>query len=401
MLEVKNDFHVRYECENENISQGRSYENKNISIAHCFFIRSLKYSGDNGYGGIIYVNGGSYNMNVNVSMFYNCSCSERGGAIFFSSQNICLRMICAKRCSCGTTSHGHFAYLYSTQLNQVEFLSVSCCSHTASGYYPVYLYKGIQRVDNSNNSMNQAYQYSGICFYSPISLSSSYNTFSNNNVSQNICLWFFSDSGTIVLSFSNIIHNNSPNGNAVVYLSGVGTRMMNYCIFQDNQDTLFYVNAGSLEVSNSFIDHSSSFSTRTSVSTSSNNTFTIRLSYQLQFFNSFYCNADFPLMDKTPDKTIEKSPMMSFLNTLCKTNQNTQDPTKSLNPTNTILQSPMRTLELPTPRMSLMRTLDQSYRESFRETIPRTYSKIICSPQMQKVREISIIYSFLVTYIEM
>jgi len=114
-------------CENESIDQGRSYVDKNINISNCFFSRYSSYSG---HGGVIYVYGGSYSMNVIYSMFYKCVCSSYGGAIYFSSSNSYLRMICANRCS---AFYGHFAYLHASQVNHVEYLSVSNCSHTTSG----------------------------------------------------------------------------------------------------------------------------------------------------------------------------------------------------------------------------------------------------------------------------
>jgi len=89
-------------CESESIDQGRSYVDKNINISNCFFSRSSSYSG---HGGVIYVAASSCSMNVNYSIFNNCACSERGGAIYFVSSNSYLRMICAKRCSCGVSSN--------------------------------------------------------------------------------------------------------------------------------------------------------------------------------------------------------------------------------------------------------------------------------------------------------
>jgi len=92
-------------CENESIDQGRSYVDKNINISNCFFSRYSSYSGD---GGVICVTASSCSMNINYSMFYNCVCSNWGGAIYFSSSNSYLRMICANSCSCGASYVGHF-----------------------------------------------------------------------------------------------------------------------------------------------------------------------------------------------------------------------------------------------------------------------------------------------------
>jgi len=274
-------------CENEIIDHGRSYVDKNINISLCFFSRYLLFSGE---GGVIYVLGDSYSMNVNYSMFYNCVCSNYGGAIYFFSTNSCLRMICAN--SCTASSYGHFSYLISSLMNQVEYLSVSNCSHARSGYFSYYLQSGNQRVDNTNSSKNNAIHVSSIGINSPSSFTSSHCTFSNNNVYSGICIKFYSESGSI--SYANIVHNNSPSLKGVITVSGEGSRNMRYCIFQNNQNYLFCVVQGSLEVSHSFIDHSSfSFSKSTSVSTT-NNSFTNMMTYRLQFFNSLHCNTDIP-----------------------------------------------------------------------------------------------------------
>jgi len=299
-------------CESESIDQGRSYVDKNINISNCFFSRSSSYSGR---GGVIYVSASSCSMNVNYSMFYNCVCSNffvtnvvysgDGGAIYFSSSNSYLRMICANSCS---ASQNHFAYLRASQVNQVEYLSVSNCSHTTSGYESIRLNSGDQRVDNSNSSMNNAVQCSVFSITYPYSFTSSHCTFSNNKVSSSICIWFYSTSGTISMSYANIVHNNSSSSRGVVFVEGAGLRMMMYCIFNNNQNTLFRVYGGSLEVSHSFIDHSaSSFSRSTAVSTSNNNLFTNAITYQLQFFNSIHCNADIPLIQRSLEETLRET----------------------------------------------------------------------------------------------
>jgi len=136
------------------------------------------------------------------------------------------------------------------------------------------------------------------------------------------------------MSYANIVHNNSPSSRGVVYVNGAGSKMMMYCIFKNNQNTLFCVDWGSFEVSHSFIDHSaSSFSTLIAVSTSTNNSFINRITYQLQFFKSFYCNAQLPVPVpspmrtffemQTPVITLEKSPIRSLEETIRRTNEET------------------------------------------------------------------------------
>jgi len=252
-------------CESESIDQGRSYLDMNIYISNCFFSRYLTYSGN---GGVIHVYGGDYSMNINYSMLYNCVSSNYGGAIYFSSSNSLVRMICANSCS---ASQFHFAYLWDSQVNQVDYLSVSNCTHFASGVNTICLSTGNQSVDKTNSSMNTAKQVSGIIIWSPSSFTSSFCTFSNNKASEGICLYIYSTPGTILMTYFNIVHNNSP-VYGVVLVNGEGSRKMIYCIFHNNSNYLFCVYGVPLEVSHSFMDHlESSFFNNIAVSTEINN----------------------------------------------------------------------------------------------------------------------------------
>jgi len=347
-------------CKNESIDQGRSYMDSNINISECFFLRYSQYSGN---GGVIYVSVSSFSMNVNYTRFYNCL-SNNGGAIYFHSQDLCICMTCAYRCS---ASYYHFAYLRASLLNQIEYLSVSKCSHTTSGYYSVFIMSGNQRINNINSSMNNAIQISGIDIESPSSLTSSLCTFSHNKVSDSRCIYIYYSSGIISMSYANIVYNDSPSY-GVVYIAGTGIRKMVYCIFQNNQDYLFCIWGGSLEVSHSFIDHSSSsFSTSAAVSTATNNSFTYRITYQIQYFNSIYCNADIPF--STPMSTIIQTLQDSPPPTIAITNTPNPTPYRSF-----VELSPHQTL-FPehTPHQSLF-PIHTPYRTHFPEnTIQRSF----------------------------
>ena len=351
-------------CENESIGQGRSYEDKNISITNCFFSRYLQFYDD---GGVIYVNSHSCSMNINCSIFYSCF-AWRGGAIYFSSTISNLRMICANRCN---GNYYHFAYLYAFQVNHVDYLSISNCSHMKSGYYSFCLNDGNQRVYNTNSSMNKAVYISSIFIENTPSFISSHCTFSNNQVVSGICIQISSGSGTISMSYANIVHNNSPSMYGVLCVSDAET-MIFYCIFHNNHEYLFYVESGSLEVSHSFIDHTSSFSTELEISTS-NNSLTNRITYQIQFFNSLHCYADIPL----PHGTFEKSVMRSLEETHRITNEKTI----------------RRTID-GTLRKTYERTIDETMKETPKETIHRSYSEIICSNRIVDKRKVSLIFSF-------
>ena len=139
---------------------------------------------------------------------------------------------------------------------------------------------------------------------------------------------------------------------------------MMYCIFKNNQNYLFFVNSGPLEVYHSFIDHSLTFfSSNFLVSTSTNNSLKETITYQMQFFNSYYCNADLPLV---PQKTIVKSPIRSLESTLGKTISISNE-------------------------MTSERTHDQT----IKETPYRSYIECIFTTNNAKRKEINVIFSFL------
>jgi len=286
---------VGYGCINASVAQGRSYLNDNINVSDCFFSRTTKLSGS---GGVIYVSGGFLSMSVTNSMFYCCLSDYEGGAIYFDSSNSTIRMICANKCS---ASGNHFAFLEASQVNQVEYLSFSFCSHTTNGRYSLKLRSGNQRVDNTNSSMNNAEEGSGIGIFPPSTFSSSYCTFSNNKASYGFTLCLSSLSG--IISSANIVQNSCPPDKGVIRVED-GSHKMLFCIFRENQEVLFYVNYGSLEIQNSFIHHSGTFSTSTPVSTGINNSVTKTVTYQLTFFNSHYCNTDIPQKSNSLLKTI-------------------------------------------------------------------------------------------------
>jgi len=282
------NYRVRNYCALENTNAGRSYSNVNLEISDCFFRRLTQYSGN---GGVIYIVGASYSMSLSYIMFYNCQ-SNYGGAIFFNSSNSVMKMICANRCS--ALSY-HFAFLYASELNQVEYQSISACSYESIGFYSIYVYKGNQTVDNTNSSMNTAERMSAIGIIYPSSFKSTFCTFSNNNATDRTCLWFYYYSGK--MEFANIVHNYCPSSYAVI-MSYQGFYKFHYCIFDMNQIDLFRAESGTFEIAHCFINHTGL------VSTGSNNSFTQKETYFVQFFNSHYCFADNPLPKRSPMLTL-------------------------------------------------------------------------------------------------
>jgi len=233
----------------------------------------------------------------------------------------------------------------------VEYLSVSNSSFSRSGQFSIDIELGNQRVDKINSSMNNARQVSGIFVYSPSEFTCSYCTFSDNKVSQSMCLFLYISSGIIRISFSNIINNNSQSEYGIVCGEGKGTRIMSYCIFHNNENHLFYNDGGFLRIIHSFINHSPSSLT---IRSGTNNSINMTNTYQIQFFSSLHCNADMPLPNRTPD------------------------------------QSPKKSLE-----ESPVNTLDQTIGVTQKETIQRSYEECVCSCQIARRRQMNVIISLL------
>ena len=376
-------YGIGTECINETIGSGRSYVDLSFEISDCSFTRLNQYTG---MGGVIYVNGGTKTMTVFSCMFYSCSTSSFGGAIFFMSSNSVLKRICANKCS---ASSRHFAYIQGSINNTVEYLSVSFCSQTTTGGYPIFLIKGIQLVLNTNSSMNQGNERSGLGIQSPDSFICSYCTFSNNKVLSNICIGLISNSGTI--SFSNIVHNNSPSSGVITV---TGSYKMDYCIFSSNQNTLFQLDSGSLDISHCMISHSSYISIKTSVLTSNNNTMLYVPSYQMVFLNSHYCFTDIPpptrtimmTIEETSKNTIDCTIMPTFDVSLINTIEETLDKTHSNTIDETLEETPMSSIE-ETFEETPMKTIQETYGETSMSAIEETNLKTTDETLIKTLKE--------------
>jgi len=114
------------------------------------------------------------------------------------------------------------------------------------------------------------------------------------------------------MTYTNIVGNNSPSAHGVIYVSA--NYNMSNCIFYMNENTLFLVSSGSLHLSDCFISHSGQFSAGNSVTTSNNNSFGIVPTYQIQFFQTQFCPADFPLPEQSPASTISQDTLIESNN---------------------------------------------------------------------------------------
>jgi len=280
-------------CVNESIDVGRSYYNANTIISNCIFIRISQYSG---YGGVIMIANPSWSNDVAFSVFYNCTCSGYGGAIYISSSNTSvLNMVCANHCN--SAQSVHFAWIKTINTNSIQYLSISYCSHNTIGYHPFYLEEGYQNLSYTNSSLNGATMQSGMGLASSFGFISIYCTITNNNVSNSQCLYLNSING--VFSSINLISNNSPSRHGVIYVS-VGSVIFSHCIFFENQDTLFCLSVGVLEIKNSFISHSNNISTSNIVSIGLNNTLTKHNTYQISHYSTHNCVSNSQVIEQTP-----------------------------------------------------------------------------------------------------
>jgi len=293
-----------HECVKEVLDQGRSYIDESVIINNCFFSRLSVYTGN---GGVLYVKGTFYSMVIHSSMFYNCFCSSKGGAIWFSSKESSLKMLCAKGCS--ASAGCHFGDIVASQNSFLEYFSFSYCSNISIGHASLAMSSQEQIINNLNSSLNNAFSYSGISIGSSPNFSLTYCTFSNNIVTDGVSLNIYSSSGSIYNS--NIVHNYSPN-HAIVFLN-LGSSQIMYSVFYSNQKVLFCVYSGSLTVYHCYFYECGTFSKLTPVSTGNNNSFTKEQTYHIVFFNSYYCNADNPIINQTPLMKILRSQKHVFL----------------------------------------------------------------------------------------
>jgi len=279
-------FLRKTECVNE-IIEGREYCDCDIDISNCIFMRSFGYNGD---GGVIYVVGENYTMSISDSMFFNVSSlTANGGAIYFDSATSKLYRICCS--SCSAFSAGHFGFIQASKTNELELLSILLCAPNNIGFSSVRMITGDQKILSTNLSLNYAERVSGIGIISPSSYVCSYCTFCDNHVTQYICIYYYPNSGSMY--YSNIIQNNSPSY-GVIRINGGAPKFL-YCIFDMNKDALFCVQTGSLTIAHCFIFHEGKLTTSNAVSMGQNNSLVKFQTYELRFFMSHYCNADFPI----------------------------------------------------------------------------------------------------------
>jgi len=266
-------------CINSSAKEGRSYIDTFVTVSNCNFERTQQYTGS---GGVIYVNSVSFSMYISCSMFFRCSCSSDGGAIYFESHNSTMKMVCSKMCF---ASYCHFACIKTTYLNIFDQISYSMCSYIFSGNLPINMYNGIQQLMNLNSSLNHAKECSGLGITYPMTFYCSHCTFFDNKVEKWNCLGLYDVKGA--LSYTNIISNNSPTYGVIDFNSGY--LLIHNSVFDMNNGILFLVRIGCVELNHCYVSHIGVLSGSSPVKTSLNNSFTKIETFNIEFLGSKYC----------------------------------------------------------------------------------------------------------------
>ena len=262
------------------LNNERLYNNNINYLINCIFCRTTTF---NSNGGIILITSSNFNLLIELCLFHTISCTNQGGSIYFyTNSNISIIKTCSYL---STAQSGQFSYIFSTLFYQISLLSITKSS--INGNEPLYANLGNHSFNYYNSSNNKAIYHSGILIINPIFHISKFSTFINNQVTNYVCIYLDNGINFNYYYFSNIINNNSPSV-GVVYLTNSAKYEFNNCIFNLNQDKLFYIGSLSLILKNSKINHLLSQISYGSINTENNNTFQ-ESNFQELFISNFFC----------------------------------------------------------------------------------------------------------------
>jgi len=265
-------------CIDQYLISGRSsFSVETIAnVFGCFFSRFSTFSGN---GGVIFFETEAVSMNLYYSMFFNCSVTSKGGAIYFISEKCNVSRVCSNKCSANTYQ---FAIFGATNSNMIEYVSITSCSTLQDGYESFRVYKGTQSIKSINSSRNKVIWVSSMVFSDGSSSFIFQSTFVNNSSSDCYCIYSSAISG--IVRYINLIQNNSPSRYGVITVWSGSAEYM-YCIFLNNTNRLFYINSGSISFLNSFLYHLDSFGSASTL----NNSVVLTETFSQTFFSSYYC----------------------------------------------------------------------------------------------------------------
>ena len=194
-------------------------------------------------------------------MFHNIASLYQGGSIYYSCpfSSFIISHSCGNECRTTDSSdqEGQFAYILVDSKKKLEtyFLSLTLCAqnHNKPRFRSYILDNGYQYVSNFNSSLNYANRQPGIRSVYSTNYKGIFCNFYKNKADWWVCIALLHNQGNF--SFCNIIENNSPLDNGVVFTNVDGQLFFTNCIFKNNLNCLFFALSGNINIENSNIKH--------------------------------------------------------------------------------------------------------------------------------------------------
>ena len=327
-------------CKDSSIlsSTQRAYNNQEgiMEIKNCFFLRINTYSYS---GSIIWLNSANVQLNIEKSVFENCTNqNSNGGAIFFNcnieTSKASLFEVCAKKCFTGINHMYQFGYFstYDKSNDQFDFdyLSVGYCSDKeGNGMRALGIWFGDQKLLNSNFTGNFVRWGSSFMTYQAFSFLGKFNSIYKNYCTEYYSIQFDGTYSNQNLEYSNIIDNHCIT-KGLVFVEN-GDYHLEKCIFDSNSNILFGHKDGNLYVSNCFINHV--FSMGSAIIFSNNEKTN---SYELSHFQSRQCHVFINIISSISPEQSQNTVSITEEKTLFSTIYNSQFQTLDLTPHLTI-----------------------------------------------------------------
>jgi len=253
-------------------------------ILNCQFVDMFS---NRGSYDLVVVNGVIYfrtthTINFLVEDCVFCGCSA--GGIYFYCPNdgaSVMKKICAYNChtSLSDLKAGQFAYVTTktNKMNEIDLVSVShCCREISTDKtHSIYISNGNQKIIYLNSSKNKAYAYCGFSSDFSLTLNLTFTSFHDNIASSNVCIYhrISQKNNNQRYTFCNVIRNMSPSPGVFVINNDFHEHDFDFlffidCIFQDNQNDLFYNSNGGHDRNNIYymlrcwIQHSGNWQNR-------------------------------------------------------------------------------------------------------------------------------------------
>ena len=303
----------------------RLYTNQsNINLYKCFFQRFNSYNGEgssdltisnSNYGGIIYSYNVPCNLIIKETIFYNCSCTGGGGAIYFDSNvngtSIFIDKVCGYNCFTTSSYKFQFAAL-ATYMdygeNFINYISMVKCSDNRNiGYESLTLGYGINIIKSLNSSNNFGERHQGLRIWTPLSFKGIFLNIINNNSSESY-IFEISYNLNNNLTYSNFINNFCLN-KGIISITNCNL-IINDCIILNNKMILFYLSNGNLNLNNNYILHETTFNYGI-ISINNLNIFNLTNTLQFKYYSTFKCYAINPINFKT--NQLKKINLISML----------------------------------------------------------------------------------------